>query len=93
MALALEPVGHLPGAEERCAQVLLVDQAHQRKVLWRLAGRRVVILRAGQADQLALATNRELGVFRFDQPSAYSLTWLDFFFKKSSSTLSRPISS
>jgi len=66
-AVQVQP--HLLHAVERRPHVLLVDQPHQPLVERILAPRLVVQRAAMQPQQLALATDRDLLVSRFDHRS------------------------
>jgi len=79
VAPAPQNSGHLAAAVEGRLQVLAVDDPHQGEVVGVLPGGPVVVGRAGQAEQLALALDGQLGMARLDEPSAYPLICRDFF--------------
>ncbi len=66
LAIDAQYFGHLAAAVKRRSQILLVDRAHQRQVLLRLAGRPVIPRAVRKPYQRALPYDRELLVVRFD---------------------------
>src|SRR3990172_9527263 len=92
--LRIEPPRHARHAVERRLQILLVDAAHQPQVLRRLASvGGVVHARAGDLQQRALPRNREMRMTVFYPCSTFLHGCEEsFFFRKSNSIFSRPIS-
>ena len=62
VALADQTGGHPTGAIERCLRVLFVDQTHELEVEGCFPHRFVVQRRPADAEQLALADNRQFVV-------------------------------
>lgn len=68
VALSAKELRHLARAIERVAEELFVDLAHEQKVQSVFALACVVVARAGDADQLALAANAEPRMLGFKHP-------------------------
>ena len=69
VSLALQTGGHSSGPIEGCLCVLPVDQTHQEQVLRGFACRLVVETGPGQAKQLALSAQADVGMPQLDQPA------------------------
>src|SRR5207249_1397624 len=68
----LEQKGELAAAEKRMAQMQLVESPHQRTMDFRDRLRLVIERRARQRQQLALPSDRELGMMAVDHRFALS---------------------
>lgn len=85
VALAFQPQGHLSGAKEGCAHVLLINEPHVRQILFSFLFplRLVVVAGTYNAQELTLSANTQVAIVRFDQHALILRTAQQIFFSTS----------